>query len=94
MKKISPGIYEHYKGGKYEVLGEARFSEDPHQEFVIYKALYEVKIEPEGMVFPVGSLWVRPKKMFIESIMLNGKSIQRFKKSLEDQFKILHQDAH
>lgn len=78
--EIVPGLYQHYKGGKYEVLGVARFSEDPHQEFVVYKALYESKLEPDGIVLPSGSLWIRPKEMFAESIVIDGKSIARFRK--------------
>ncbi|MDZ4122922.1 MAG: DUF1653 domain-containing protein, partial [Hydrogenophaga sp.] len=66
--EVTPGIYEHFKNKshRYEVVGVARYSEDPHQEFVVYKSLYESKLEPEGKVLPSGTLWVRPKKMFIE----------------------------
>lgn len=80
MQKLIPGLYKHYKGGMYEVVGEARFSEDPNQEFVVYKALYESKIEPSGIKLPIGSLWVRPKSMFMEKILIDGKEVNRFQK--------------
>ena len=68
MKKLEIGaIYKHYKGTKVKVLGEAMHSEtlDP---MVIYMHLED------------GSTWVRPKKMFLENIVINGKKIKRFQK--------------
>lgn len=70
MKNIKPGIYRHYKGKLYEVIGLAHHSETL-EEVVIYKALYKTK-------FGNNSLWVRPKKMFAEKIKLDGKEIKRF----------------
>lgn len=61
---IQPGIYQHYKGNFYEVLGEGRHSEDPSKIFVIYKALYENKLE-DGTPLPNGSIWIKPKEMFV-----------------------------
>lgn len=78
---ITPGLYEHYKGSRYEVVGIARFSEDPHQEFVVYRALYQSKLEPEGTILPAGTLWVRPKAMFAEMITdSKGNRVPRFKR--------------
>ena len=79
---IKPVIYQHYRTGKqYEVIGIARFSEDPSQEFVVYKQLYEATLEPEGAKLPAGSLWIRPKKMFFEMVENSaGIQIPRFKK--------------
>ncbi|GAB4146510.1 MAG: hypothetical protein Fur0041_20820 [Bacteroidia bacterium] len=68
---IKKGIYRHYKGGEYEVLGEAVHSETL-QKMVIYKALYK---SPD---FPVGTWWVRPADMFSEWIEIGGKSLPRF----------------
>lgn len=78
--QVIPGIYQHYKGEKYTVVGVARFSEDPHKEFVIYTQNYDSLLEPEGTTIPAGSLWARPKDMFIEVIEHEGKKVQRFKR--------------
>jgi cyclomaltodextrinase / maltogenic alpha-amylase / neopullulanase len=61
------GKYEHYKGNQYEVLGIAKHSETL-EEFVVYKALYGKE-----------ELWIRPLKMFLEEVDLNGKKLPRFK---------------
>lgn len=61
------GKYEHFKGGQYEVLGIAKHSET-NDDFVVYKALYGEK-----------ELWIRPVKMFLEEVDLNGNKVPRFK---------------
>lgn len=68
---MKTGIYRHYKGKEYEVIGVARHSETL-EELVVYKMLYDT---PD---FANGSLWVRPKSMFEEFVEFNGKSIPRF----------------
>lgn len=60
------GIYKHYKGNEYKVIGVAKHSETL-QEMVVYRALY-------GEM----GLWVRPKTMFLETIEKDGKEIERF----------------
>jgi hypothetical protein len=64
------GIYRHYKGKNYEVLGVAKHSETL-EEMVVYKALYESE-------FGKDTLWVRPKAMFLEKVMHQGKEMNRF----------------
>lgn len=64
--EVKIGRYRHYKGKEYEVLGVARHSETL-EEFVVYRALYGE-----------GQLWVRPKKMFLEKVTLDGEEIPRF----------------
>lgn len=66
MKDIKAGIYRHYKGGRYEVIGCAKHSETM-EELVVYRALYGDK-----------GLWVRPKKMFLEYVTVDGLSVARF----------------
>ena len=68
--EIKKGIYQQYKGNKYEVMGMARHSET-RELFVVYKALYETE-------FGKDSLWVRPIKMFMETVTVNGKTVPRF----------------
>ncbi|MBS3147800.1 DUF1653 domain-containing protein [Candidatus Woesearchaeota archaeon] len=64
------GIYRHYKGKNYKVLGTARHSETL-EELVVYQALYESE-------FGKDAIWVRPKKMFEESVEIEGKKVLRF----------------
>lgn len=63
------GIYEHYKGGKYRVLGIAR-NRDTAEEFVLYEPLYEA---------PEGGFWVRSVSNWLESVEVAGKTQARFK---------------
>lgn len=66
---LKKGIYEHYKGMRYEVIGTALHSETL-EPVVVYKPLYESKSE----------YWVRPYDMFIETIEKDGETFPRFKK--------------
>ena len=63
---IPTGLYRHYKGTHYKVIGVAKHSET-NENMVVYRALY-------------GSfgLWVRPLNMFIESVEQEGKHVPRF----------------
>lgn len=70
MSELKLGRYRHYKGKLYDVIGIARHSETL-QELVVYKALYKTE-------FGDGSLWVRPKDMFMENVIVNGKALPRF----------------
>ncbi len=70
---IKPGVYRHYKGRFYEVIGIARHSETL-EELVVYRALYNSK------KFGKNALWVRPKKMFLESVIVDGKKTPRFER--------------
>lgn len=69
---IQPGIYLHYKGKQYEVIGRALHSETL-EAFVVYKPLYPTPDVPEG------SLWVRPEAMFSEMVMVDGVEVPRFR---------------
>ena len=71
MESIKKGKYKHYKGKFYEVIGVARHSETL-EELVVYKALYD------STEFGNNSLWVRPKEMFFETVIVDGKEIPRF----------------
>lgn len=72
MQELKPGKYRHYKGKLYEVIGVSRHSET-FEELVVYRALYDDE------KFGKNALWVRPKKMFLESVIVNGKEVPRFK---------------
>ncbi len=71
MNNLRTGLYEHYKGKHYEVIGIAHHSETC-EELVVYTALYETDYGND-------SLWVRPFSMFTEIITVNGKEIPRFR---------------
>ena len=74
MKELEIGaIYKHYKGNKYEVVGIALHSETL-EEMVVYKALYKTEGHEEN------SLWVRPKEMFLENVIIGGEEVERFEK--------------
>lgn len=66
---VLPGLYQHYKGAKYEVLQLARHSET-EEWLVVYKQCYGDQ-----------SIWVRPLAMFTEQVELSdGKRQARFEK--------------
>lgn len=75
IPSIELGIYEHYKGKRYRVVGTALHTEsmEPH---VVYQPLYKADINPD--------FWIRPYAMFIENVMVDGKSVPRFKKVNKD----------
>ena len=58
--------FRHFKGNLYRLEGFAKDSET-QEEMVVYRALYGD-----------GGLWVRPAKMFFETIERDGKRMQRF----------------
>ena len=58
--------FVHFKGGHYRLEGFAKDSETL-EEMVVYRALYGE-----------GDLWVRPAKMFFETIERDGKTMKRF----------------
>lgn len=63
------GRYQHYKGNFYNVVGVAKHSETL-EELVVYETLYEN---------PRSKFWVRPLKMFLENVIVDGKEMPRFK---------------
>ena len=65
---IQPGRYRHYKGNDYEVIGEARHSET-EEPFVVYRALYGDR-----------GLWIRPRAMFLDTIVVDGRPLPRFQR--------------
>ena len=67
MSTFKLGIYEHFKGSRYEVIGLAKHSETL-EDMVVYRALYGER-----------KLWVRPFAMFTEEVEVAGKKMPRFK---------------
>ena len=62
------GLYKHYKGKHYMVLGVCKHSETL-EDLVLYETIYENE---------ESRLWVRPISMFLETIKLDGKDVPRF----------------
>lgn len=63
---LKPGIYEHFKGNRYQVMDMVRHSET-EEELVLYRALYGER-----------GLWVRPLDLFLSTKELDGKQVPRF----------------
>ena len=66
MDEIKKGKYRHFKGGEYEVLCTAKDSETL-EDLVVYRALYGE-----------GGVWVRPARMWNETVERDGKTYKRF----------------
>ena len=62
----APGLYRHYKGALYEVIGTATHSESG-EKLVVYRPCYGAR-----------ALWVRPLSMFVESVSVDGRARPRF----------------
>ena len=67
-QQIKLGKYRHFKGNEYNVIAVAKHSETL-EDMVVYEALYDNK---------VSKIWVRPLKMFLETIEKDGKTFKRF----------------
>lgn len=67
MSNIQPdGVYRHYKGKEYEIIGEGTHTET-EERLIVYKALYAPY-----------AIWVRPYDMFFETIVVDGIEKPRF----------------
>lgn len=66
-----PGLYEHYKGMRYEVIDTVRHSETL-EPMTLYRALYGEH-----------GLWVRPAAMFNETVVIEGMERPRFRRIYE-----------
>ena len=59
-------IWQHYKGGIYNVICLGYHSETG-EDMVVYE---DTK----------GEIWIRPSKMFLENVEVDGVLVPRFKK--------------
>jgi hypothetical protein len=66
MDEIKIGRYRHFKGNEYEVLYLAKHSETL-EPIVVYRALYGEH-----------GVWVRPARMWNETVERDGKTFLRF----------------
>lgn len=65
-QEIKLGIYQHYNGKVFEVIGVCRHSETL-EEMIVYRHLEDDH-----------GLWVRPKDMFFEQVEIDGNTKPRF----------------
>jgi hypothetical protein len=65
--------FRHFKGNLYRLEGFAKDSETL-EEMVVYRALYGER-----------GLWVRPAKMFFETIERDGRTMKRFEPVEDEQ---------
>ena len=63
---IKPGIYRHFKGNMYKVIGIATHSESL-EEMVVYIPQYGE-----------GKMWVRPLDNFLSKKIVDGEEVERF----------------
>ena len=63
-RHVISGIYRHYKGGLYHVLGVATHTETS-KPLVVYHD-------------DSRKIWARPLKMFTNSVSVDGKKVPRF----------------
>lgn len=63
---ISSGIYKHYKGNNYSVVGEVYHSETK-ERMILYISQNNEK-----------NIWVRPKSQFVSKVFYEGQNIKRF----------------
>ncbi|WP_339856875.1 DUF1653 domain-containing protein [Pseudohongiella acticola] len=63
---LKTGVYRHYKGPLYDVIGVAQHSETG-EALVVYRPQYGER-----------GLWVRPLSMFQEQVSVDGRSVPRF----------------
>ncbi|WP_295857203.1 DUF1653 domain-containing protein [uncultured Xylophilus sp.] len=66
LQTTRTGLWRHYKGGLYAVVGSARHSETL-EPMTVYRALYGER-----------GLWVRPAAMFAEEVVIDGVRQPRF----------------
>lgn len=66
LPDLATGLYRHYKGGEYEVVGVARHSETL-EAMVVYRPLYNAS-----------GWWVRPYAMFVENVEAGSGVQPRF----------------
>lgn len=66
---LEPGMYRHYKGNEYNVIGVGKDTET-EEWVVIYQPRYTSEI----------AYWVRPYAMFTDTVLLEQGNVPRFLK--------------
>lgn len=91
-KVPEPGFYHHYKHDPkkgvndhaYEVVGIGFHTEDNAREgeahFLIYRPLYDQNVFHAQAKLKLPCFDARPLKMWMEDVVVDGKTVPRFKK--------------
>jgi len=75
--EITPGLYRHFKGTLYRVIGVFKNSESL-DDLVVYQGLYHSKD------YGPHPRWARPASMFTEEVIRDGYNGPRFQYLNED----------
>ncbi|MFA6994920.1 MAG: nucleotide exchange factor GrpE [Patescibacteria group bacterium] len=73
MNKLKKGIYRHYKGGEYRIVGEARSTVDDQEKMVVYESLKDSQI------------WLRSVQEFLSEVEVAGEKKPRFEWLREEE---------
>ena len=66
MQEITVGkIYKHYKGNVYKIIALGKHSET-EEDMIVYQNVEK------------GGIWVRPKSMWNEEVLVDGERVLRF----------------
>lgn len=74
---VELGVYQHYKGGRYEVVANA-LDEATERPVVVYQALYDN---------PKSKFWVRAVDDFLATVETEDGRVVRFKKLTDSDAK-------
>jgi len=75
IQTVQRGVYRHYKGQQYVVIGGA-FHTETQESMVLYTPLSQ---GPDSQSDPYGAIvFARPYAMFVGSVIVNGESVPRF----------------
>lgn len=72
MQAIVGQTYQHYKNKKMYIVRALGRHTETDEELVVYEALYD---DPE---FGNNAIWIRPRKMFEETLVYEGATVERF----------------
>ena len=71
---MKTGIYRHYKGHVYRVMFIGKHTETL-ENMVVYQAINAKNSCEKSLPDQV---WVRPEKIFLENVVVDGKNVPRF----------------
>ncbi|MFY9493482.1 MAG: DUF1653 domain-containing protein [Minisyncoccia bacterium] len=71
MEKTRPGVWRHYKGGEYDVYGEAILSGSEDSPDKVFAVIYRPRYGQRKLTY-------RPKKEFLGHVSVNGITMARF----------------